>query len=135
MIDEARQKTDKMLADLERRIEQLYMSDPSLIRMRKKYRAYMKKVEEQTKDAYDAYVNETDREEKTKKKVEYQDQVMKLTMQNKEYKKLCSDISMAIAKVNEKATKMTNEFVDNIYILNYNEVAVDCKKIGIRVNG
>ena len=61
--------------------------------------------------------------------------MMKLTLQNKAYKKLCSEISLAMANVNAKATDMTNEFVDNIYMLNYNEVAEDCKKVGIRVNG
>lgn len=135
MADRARQTTDKMLEELERRIEQLYVSDPSLIRMQKKYYAYMDGVEKKTQDAYKAYVDETDREKKKELKKEYQDQVQELTLKNRQYKKLVSDISLAIAKVNEKALKLTNEFMDRIYILNYNQVSVECKKVGIEVNG
>lgn len=129
MIDEARQKTDKMLADLERRIEQLYMSDPSLIRIRKKYKAYMKMVENKTKKEYDTYVKDKTKENKEA----YVKKVEQYTSKSRQYNSLVSEITKVIAKVNQKALDMVNADVNQIYAVNYNEVAIDCKALGIKV--
>lgn len=135
MADRARQKTDKQLNEMERAIGRIYQNDPALNRIKKKYMAYMKDVEEATKDAYTAYKDETDTKRKAELKKVYMDEVKALTLENKKYKSIVSEFTRIMAGVNQQAIAVSNSMMKKIYIENYNQVAVDCREAGIRVNG
>lgn len=135
MADRARQKTDKQLNEMERAIGRIFQNDPALNRIKKKYMAYMKDVEEATKDAYTAYKNETDTKRKAELKKAYMDEVKALTLENKKYKFIVSEFTHIMAGVNQQAIAIANSMMKKIYIENYNQVAVDCKEAGIRING
>lgn len=135
MADRARQKTDKQLNEMERAIGRIYQNDPALNRIKKKYMAYMKDVEKATKDAYTAYKDETDAKRKAELKKAYMDEVKALTLENKKYKSIVSEFTRIMAGVNQQAIAVANAEMKKIYIENYNQVAVDCREAGIRVNG
>ena len=135
MADRARQKTDKQLNEMERAIGRIYQNDPALNRIKKKYMAYMKDVEEATKDAYTAYKDETDTKRKAELKKAYMDEVKALTLENKKYKSIVSEFTRIMASVNQQAIAVANSEMKKIYIENYNQVAVDCREAGIKVNG
>lgn len=133
-MDRARQKTDKILSDLERRIDSIYESDPSLKRIQKKYARYMQSVEAKTKDAYLAYQN-ADASDRDRLKRAYAEEVELLTLRNKTYRGIVKEFSRIMADVNQEALDLVNEEMSTIYAINYNQIAVDCRKIGITVNG
>lgn len=134
-MDRARSKTNKLLKELEQRISEIYVTDPSLLYVQKKYHSYMDMVKRRTEDSYDAYVNETDPDKKEKLKKVYTDKVKSLTLKSLEYKSLVDEIARTMSDVNQKAIDVTNDVMTDVYTLNYNQVAVDCKKVGINVNG
>lgn len=134
-MDNARERTDKCLQKMEREIGRIYSSSPALKRIRNKYMEYMKEVEEQTKEAYKAYKKENDASKKAELKKEYIRQVKELTLENKKYKAIVSEFTRVMAEVNQQAIDYTNSKMKSIYIDNYNQVAVDCRKVGIKVNG
>lgn len=135
MTDKARQQTDKKLNKLERDIATLYRTNDELLKMQREYDAYMEYVQKETQDAYDAYDNESDSDKKEELRQIYVDEVSTLTINNKDYKKLVKKITKAFATVNQLALDMTNSVMAEIYAINYNQVAVDCRKVGIEVNG
>ena len=135
MKDRARAKTDKQLKTMERNMSRVYKSDPALIAIKRKYDKYMAYVDEQTHDAYVAYVKETDADKKAELKKAYMSEVEGLTSKSKEYRKLISEFTSVLAQVNQKALNIANIEMRKIYAENYNEVAVECRKVGIKVNG
>lgn len=132
-MDEARRKTDKMLKDLERRIKRIYDEDPALRQIEQKYKKYMKSVKESTKDLYKAYKDETDVEKKRELKKKYIEAVKRLTIYNRRYLKMMNEYTDVLADLNEKALEISNEAMAEVYMLNYNQLAVDCRKVGIKV--
>lgn len=133
MADRARQKTDRLLNDLERRIKDVYASDPALKRIQKRYDNYMKRVEELAEDEYLAYKREPDRDKRRELKKVYSDKVKKLTIKNVQYKAIISELTKNMARVNQEALNLVNAEMQEIYMLNYNQVATDCRNIGIEV--
>lgn len=134
-MDRARSKTNKLLKELEQRISEIYVTDPSLLYVQKRYHSYMDMVKRCTEDSYDAYINETDPNKKEKLKKVYTDKVRALTLKSLEYKSLVDEIVRTMSDVNQRALDVTNNVMTDVYTLNYNQVAVDCKKVGINVNG
>ena len=134
-MDKARKETDKLLNDLERRVDAVYAKDPSLLRMRKKYTQYMDMVDRVTKKDYMAYVKADNEEEQKRLKKIYVNHVKALTSKNKQYKELITEFSIILADVNQKALDLVNEEMSEVYALNYNQVATQCRKAGIEVNG
>lgn len=134
-MDRARQQTDKKLRELERRIDAVYRTDPSLLRIQKKYTRYMEQVENASREAYLAFKSEADKTLKQELKNAYLDQIRTLTVRNKEYKAIISEFTRIMASVNQKALDLVNAEMTEIYTLNYNQIATDCRKIGIEVNG
>lgn len=132
-MDRARNKTDKRLAKLERRVTRLYAESPSLSRMQKEFKEYMTEVKAQTADLYDAYVN-AEPDTKAEAKDAYTAEVKRLTVQNKHYKKLVKKIAAAMAHVNQEALAMINAEMVDVYATNYNAIAADCRKVGIKVH-
>jgi len=135
MLDKARQKTDKRLKEMEKKIGRMYRMHPALKSIKKEFADYMKMVQKKTKTSYDDYINETDPDKREEKKKIYTDEVKKLTLQSSQYKKLVKKIAKTMAKVNQDALDIVNAEMVPIYTDNYNQVAVECKKVGIKVNG
>lgn len=134
-MDRARTQTDKKLNQMEREIGRIYEHDPALIRIEREYAKYMTMVKKRTEASYKAYVRETDWDIKMELKKAYSDEVRALTLDSAEYKKLIKKITIILAEVNQKALDVSNKAMREIYAMNYNQVAVDCKKAGIKVNG
>lgn len=135
MTDKARQKTDKRLKKMERDISRMYKMHPALIAIRKEFAKYMKMVQKRTESSYNAYVNETDKDIKEDLKRVYMDELKGLTIQSKKYRRLVKKIVKTMAKVNQDALNIVNAEMVSVYTDNYNQVAVDCEKVGIKVNG
>lgn len=134
-MDKARKKTDKQLIAMERNISRVYETHPALIEVEKKYRKFMDMVAKRTEKAYKAYVNETDKDTKDELKKAYMDKIKALTVNSKEYKKLIDEITTVLARVNQDALDIVNAGMLTIYAENYNQVAEECRKAGIKVNG
>lgn len=132
-MDRARKRTDKLLRSLERRVRAVYASDPSLLRMKNRYEQYMNEVDEATHEAYLAYKNAQPGEMRDEAKKAYVKAVRELTIENRVYIDIVSRFTEVMAAVNQEVLDLINAEMDDIYVLNYNQVAVDCKKAGIKV--
>lgn len=133
--DRARTQTDKRLESMEKEIGRVYQNSPAMKRIVKKFNTYMKDVQDQTADLYDAYMQESDRDEKIKKKKAYSEAVQGLTLRSKEYRKILKEFTQIMAETNQQALKVANDAMVDIYVMNYNQVADECRKVGIKVNG
>lgn len=134
MQDKARTKTDKQLNKMERDMGRVYKTYPALLKVEKEYRAYMDMVSKETKAAYDAYVNGSDEDKKELKKA-YTDEVKALTINSDDYHKIVKKFVRVMAEVNQKALDIVNKEMRTIYAENYNQVAEECRRVGIKVNG
>lgn len=134
-MDKAKQKSDKKLRAMEQDISRVYENNPALLEVEKEYADYMRKVEKQVKTLYEAFQDETDINIKAEKKKAYIDELERLTLKSKAYNNLVKKITSVLAKVNQEALDIVNAKMIGIYTDNYNQVAVDCKKVGIKVNG
>lgn len=132
-MDIARQKTDKRLQKMEREIGRIYENNPALKNIQKEYLKYMAVVNKKTKKAYLEYKNADGQEEKRLLKQAYIDQVKALTVESVEYNKLMHRYAMALSEVNAQALEYINDNMDMIYADNYNDIATECKKMGIKV--
>ena len=133
--DRARTKTDKRLNKIKNEIDSVYETSPDILSVKKRYMKYMASVKKKTEDAYNAYINEEDRDVKADKKKEYEKKVRRYTIESKEYKVLIKTIASTLAKVNQQALDISNDSMLETYVENYNQVAIDCKKAGIKVDG
>ena len=132
--DRARQKTDKMLGSIERQMGRVYDTDPALLKVEKKYNEYMEYVQKRTEDAYRAFIDADDEETKEKAKKAYMGQIRRYTIESKEYNSIIKQFVRTMADVNQKALDIINDAMPEIYVVNYNQVAEDCRKVGIKVN-
>lgn len=133
--DKARQKTDKMLASIERQMGRVYKSDPALLNIQKKYEKYMEYVYERTKGAYKAFIDANGEESKKEAKDVYMRQIQRYTIESKEYNSIIKEFVQIMASVNQKALDVVNDSTSEIYAINYNQVAEDCRKVGLKVDG
>ena len=134
-MDRARQATDKKLQAMEDEIGRIYANSPALKRIRKEYAEYMKMVQKRTESSYKAYMDETDPDTKKDLKKAYTDEVRSLTLESKEYNKLIKKFTEVMAQVNQEALNVVNGEMVDIYVENYNQVAVECRRVGIEVDG
>lgn len=128
-MDRARTQTDKKLDMIEREIGRVYKEYPALLAIEKEYAKYMAKVQKQTENEYKAY------KEDPEQKQAYVDKVKALTLGSKEYARLTQKIARVLAEVNQQALKISNNAMLEVYAMNYNQVADDCRKAGIKVDG
>ena len=128
-MDKARTETDRKLNKIESQIGRIYESSPALKRIVKEYDAYMKMVQEKTMPEYKAY------KETGEGKQAYTDKVRDLTVNSAEYRRIIEKFTKVMAQVNGEALAVANGSMSEIYALNYNQVADECKRVGIRVNG
>ena len=61
------------------------------------------------------------------------DEIRKHTIDSKEYQKLSQAVVDALAACNQKALDATNAEMPEIYAVNYNQVATECREVGIDV--
>ena len=135
MADKARTQTDKKLRQMERDIGRVYRLHPALLAVEKEYAKYMGVVQKKTKAEYRAYMDEDDPDIKAEKEKAYMRKVRELTMESTQYNKIVKKIVGVLAEVNQQALDISNKAMPEIYAINYNQVAEDCKKVGIKVNG
>lgn len=133
--DKARAQTDKILAKMEQDMGRIYDDDPALRHAKKKYAKYMQTVQERTQGAYKAYLSAEDKDTKDKAKDAYMDEIRGLTVQSKEYNAIIKEITQAMAQANQSALDVVNDAMVNVYAINYNQVADECRRVGIKVNG
>ena len=133
-MDRARTETDRKLNKMESQIGRIYESSPALKRIEREYAEYMKMVQKKTEPAYKAYLD-ADYESKADLKKAYTDEVRALTIDSKDYNKLIKKFTDVMAQVNQEALSVVNHSMSEIYALNYNQVADECKRVGIEVNG
>lgn len=129
--DQARSKTNNRLKQLESEISRVYSTDSALQLVQKEYQEYMDYVEKETRDLYQAYQDDKTPENKKA----YTDAVRKYTLDSKKYQSIVNKLVTVMTVVNQKALNVSNNAMAEIYAVNYNQVAVDCKKAGIKVNG
>jgi hypothetical protein len=134
-MDKARNRTDKILTQMERRINEVYTRSPALLRIQKKYNKYMQEVSVATYEAYMAYQNEPMGDNRDRLKKAYMSEVRGYTLDNKRYLSIVSEFTEIMADVNQQALDIVNAEMPEIYMLNYNQIADACKKVGIKVNG
>jgi hypothetical protein len=134
-MDKALQLTDKKLEALESKVGRVYKNDPALKQIKKEFNAYMKMVQKRIRSSYEAYINENDKNTKEELKRVYMDELRDLTLNSVKYRKLIKKFTKVMADVNQKALDLVNAEMSEIYVINYNQIATDCKKIGIKVNG
>lgn len=128
-MDRARTQTDKKLDMIEREIGRVYKEYPALLAIEKEYAKYMARVQKQTENEYKAY------KEDPEQKQAYIDKVKALTLGSKEYARLTQKIARVLAEVNQQALEISNNAMLEVYAMNYNQVADDCRKAGIKVDG
>lgn len=113
----------------------IYRGDPALKRAEKELKKYLKTVDEKTKDFYTAYKTETDQRKKAELKKIYQEEVLKLTRDSREYRAIINRYVSALADVNQKALDLVNDSVADTYLQSHNIIAAECRKVGIKVDG
>lgn len=133
--DRARQKTDKMLAGIERQMGRVYDTDPALLNIQKKYEKYMASVYKRTESAYKDFIDADDEESKKEAKKAYMGQIRLYTIESKQYNEIIKQFVRIMADVNQKALDVVNDSMSEIYAINYNQVAEDCRKVGLKVDG
>lgn len=134
MQDKARLQTDKKLNRLEDAIGRVYQTNPALLRAEKKYKDYMAKVKKETESAYKAFEEETDVEAKREKKNAYGEEVKKRTFGSKEYTKIVEELTRALAEANQQALDLTNQVMAEVYAINHNQAAEECRRVGIQID-
>lgn len=131
-MDKARVQTEKKLNRLEGAIGRVYENSPALKRVSAEYKRYMASVQKATEGLYNDYVNADD-DSKAEAKKAYTEAVLKLTQGNKKYKELVERFTRTLAAVNQEALMLVNTEMPEIYAVNYNAVADECRKVGIKV--
>ena len=134
-MDRARQKVDKILSKMEKDIHKLYNTDEDIRKTLKNLDTYMQYVKEETAPEYEAYKSEHEVEKRRELKKIYSDKVESLTLKSKEYKELRKNYVQALSKANQRALDIVNDKMAMIYAESYNQVAVACRRVGIKVNG
>ena len=135
MQDKARQRTDKRLEEMEKRMSRVYRTDPALLAIKQKYDDYMDMVAKEVNSDYVAYQKETDMEHRQELKNAYKAKLEGLTIRSEAYNKIVDEFTTILAEVNQKSLDIANEQMLEIYVDNYNQVATECRKIGVKVNG
>ena len=133
MMDKARFQTDRRLKKMEKEIGRVYNDSPAILRIQRILLKYMAMVKERTQDAYDDYMLEEDKDIKEKKKKAYMNEIRKLTLDSPDYRKIVKEFTQVLAKVNQEALDISNDAMVDVYVVNYNQVAEECKKVGIEV--
>ena len=90
-------------------------------------------VQERTKSEYEAFVNETDKNTKEELKKAYSDKILDLTIRSEKHNRIQKNFIKNLSAVNQQALNAINSETASIYAENYNQVATECKRVGIEV--
>lgn len=131
-IDRARSAADKILGQTEKAMGRVYNEDPALIRIQKKLAKYLDGVRKDTQALYDE--RKAHPQDKEARKA-YEDAVREKTANNAEYNAIIKEFTKALAEANQKALDLVNGSMVDVYIVSYNNVADECRRVGIKVNG
>lgn len=129
--DRARTQADKILGQNEKAMSRIYDADPALVKIQKKLAKYLDRVKKDTQALYDAYKADGTKEAKQA----YADAVREKTLGSKEYNGIIHDFVDALYAANKKALDIVNESMAEVYAISYNNVADECRRVGIKVNG
>ena len=133
-MDFARKTSEERLKNAEKAIGRVYEEHSALLDIEKEFMKYMNAVKERTQGAYRAYVDETGVTRKAELKKAYEDEVKRLTANSKQFNGIVARFTKALADANQSALDLVNEQMAEIYAVNYNQVATECKRVGIEVN-
>ena len=129
--DIGRTQADKILGQTEREMGRIYNTDPALIRIQKRLAKYLDRVKKETQALYDAYKADGGKEAKQA----YIDAVREKTLGSREYNAIIKEFTKVLAQVNQKALDVVNGSMVDVYTVSYNNVADECRRVGMRVNG
>lgn len=129
--DRGRTQADKILGQTEKTMGRIYNEDPALVKIQKRLAKYLDGVRKDTQKLYDAYKADGGQEAKQA----YEDALRKKTLGSKEYNAIIKDFTKILADVNQKALDVVNGSMVDVYAVSHNNVADECKRVGIRVNG
>lgn len=132
--DNARTKSDSILESIEKKMDRIYDTDPVLIKIEKKLIKYLEKVDKDTADLYKAY-KDAKPDDKSDAKKAYTEAIYKHTSGSKEYAAIIDEYVDALTDANAKALNIANDSIIEVYTISYNQVADECKRVGIKVNG
>ena len=132
--DKARQKTDSILTDMERQMGRIYDNDPALVAVEDEYEAYMRHVSDLVEASYSDFIHAKGKEYEKEAKEVYLGQIRRYTIESDTYNKIIHKFVHILAQVNQKAIDVVNDRMPEIYVINYNAVADQCRKAGIKVN-
>ena len=133
--DKARIQTDRKLDQIDGQIGRVYKDSPALLSVEKEYAKYMAMVKKRTESAYKAYIEAEDKDTKAENRKAYMGELKRYTLESAEYKKLVDKITDALAEANSEALGIINDAMVDVYVDNYNAVADECERVGIKVNG
>lgn len=123
--DKAREYTDKKLKQLERELERAYARAKSDIET--EWRKYMDKHGAKAETLYNSLLNARNsgiRADIEKAEQLYQQEMKRITTQNKAYKRMVNDVSAKLAHIDQEAYAMTNNILRDIYAVNYNDLKI-----------
>lgn len=132
--DRARAKSDSILENTEKKMGRIYDTDSALVKIEKKLIKYLEKVGKDTEELYKAY-KDAEPDDKADAKKAYMEAVRKRTFGSKEYTAIMDEYADALAGANAKALDIANDTMIEVYAISYNQVADECKRVGIKVNG
>lgn len=132
--DRGRTQADKILGQTEREMGRIYNEDPALVKIQKRLAKYLDGVKKDTQALYDAY-KDADAESRPKAKQAYEDAVRKATLGSREYNAIIKDFTRILAQINQNALDVVNGSMPEVYAVSYNNVADECRRVGMRVNG
>lgn len=130
--DRGRTQADKILGQTEKTMGRIYNTDPALVKIQKRLAKYLDGVRKDTQALYEERKAHPMDEDARKA---YEDAVREKTLGSKEYNAIIKDFTKILAEVNQKALDVVNGSMADVYTVSYNNVADECKRVGIRVNG
>lgn len=129
--DRGRTQADKILGQTEKSMGRIYNEYPALVKIQKRLAKYLDGVKKDTQALYDAYKADGGKEAKQA----YEDAVREKTLGSMEYNAIIKEFTKVLAEVNQKALDVVNGSMVDVYTVSYNNVADECKRVGMRVNG
>jgi len=135
MADKARNITDKQLRKMERHIQSVYKEAENNIR--EKWDEYMQNAEKRLKSLEIAYVKAKQSGDKAaaKKAGETLGKAKaNITYRNQYFRDMVDETTTRLANANKIALAYMNGQLPSIYAVNYNQLAGEADKVGIKFN-
>lgn len=131
-MDEARTKTDRQLAQVERRLHKIY-SDAQK-ETEREWKAYMRQADKKTKvlqREYERAVRKGDTQEIERTKAELDRMKRQETFYSARYQAMLNYTTDRLAMTNQMAVAYVNNQIPSIYMMNYNQIGTDAHEVGV----